>query len=644
MLRHLSYVRLALTTLILGTVVGCSSSDDDGGSQTPNPPAPPAPPPPATPGDTSGLTSSNRLITFDRGTRAVRTGFAITGLQNGENVLAIDIRAGGSPAGELHVLGSTGRIYTVNATTGAATLKSTLAADAGDATAPFAALDGTEFGIDFNPVADRLRIVSNTGQSLRVNVDTGATITDDALNSGGAPLAGVSAVGYTNAFDAACRTTLYYLDIATDQLLSTSDPAAGAVTPVGALGVDADGVNGFEISTAADGTNTAVAALTVGGAATLYTIDLATGVAASLGAFSGLNPGETVRGVTAAAPATAPAQAAGNVIGLLDNNRFVSFTNAAPQKLCTAPTAITGLQAGETLRGIDRRPANDLIYAFGTSGRIYTLDPAAAAATLVSTLSAAPTDTTDPYTAVNGTQFAMDFTPVLDALRTVSDTGQNLRIEVDTGVTITDATTNPAGSVVVEGANINSVPGAAATLMYLLDSANDRLMIIGRPSGNPAFGDLVAVGALGVGDIDAQGGFDIVGATNATFAALSMVGASTSDLHTVNLTTGAATRINTIGGGERVRSLAITAAPLVAVSRLGAGDRIVSFKALSDASLASGSLGGLQGGERIAYLEDTTAGERLAVSDGGRVYRVDLARGVATLTEGELGGIVDPYW
>ena len=37
------------------------------------------------------------------------------------------------------------------------------------------------FGVDFNPVADRLRIVSNTGQDLRANVDTGATTVDGAL-------------------------------------------------------------------------------------------------------------------------------------------------------------------------------------------------------------------------------------------------------------------------------------------------------------------------------------------------------------------------------------------------------------------------------------------------------------------------------
>ena len=164
-------VAAVLFTLALA---GCSNNDD--------PPAPapmqpaPAPAPAPTPGDTFGLTSANRLVTFNRAAPAVRTAVAITGLQSGEQLLGIDLRPGGMPAGELYALGSTGRVYTINITSGAATQKSQLAADSADATNPFTALDGAEFGVDFNPVVDRLRVVSNTGQNLRINVDTGATI------------------------------------------------------------------------------------------------------------------------------------------------------------------------------------------------------------------------------------------------------------------------------------------------------------------------------------------------------------------------------------------------------------------------------------------------------------------------------------
>ena len=49
------------------------------------------------------------------------------------------------------------------------------------------------------PLADRLRVVSSTGQSLRINVDSGATTTDGAIN-GGAANASVTASAYTNSF------------------------------------------------------------------------------------------------------------------------------------------------------------------------------------------------------------------------------------------------------------------------------------------------------------------------------------------------------------------------------------------------------------------------------------------------------------
>src|ERR671911_2416380 len=164
-------------------LAGCSSNDDPA-------PAPmqPAPTPAPTPGDTFGLTSANRLVTFNRAAPAVRTAVAISGLQSGEQLLGIDIRPAGMPAGELYALGSTGSVYTINITSGAATQKSQLSADSTDATNPFTALDGVDFGVDFNPVVDRLRVVSNTGQNLRDNVDAdNDTLADGTLTLPGPP-------------------------------------------------------------------------------------------------------------------------------------------------------------------------------------------------------------------------------------------------------------------------------------------------------------------------------------------------------------------------------------------------------------------------------------------------------------------------
>ena len=116
-----------------------------------------------------GLLANGSLFSFDTVSPGTNTTIgAVTGLQGGEIVYGLDYR----PAnGALYALGSTGRLYTVNAATGAATLASTLNT----------ALSGSGFDIAFNPVPDRLRIVSTSGQNLRVNVDTGAVTVDTAL-------------------------------------------------------------------------------------------------------------------------------------------------------------------------------------------------------------------------------------------------------------------------------------------------------------------------------------------------------------------------------------------------------------------------------------------------------------------------------
>ena len=624
--------RSAAAAAVLFTLAIAGCSNDDRVPAMPAPTQPPAAPP--SPGDTFALTSANRLVTFNRAMPSVRTSVAISGLQNGEQLLGIDIRPGATittPAGELYALGNTGRIYTINTTSGAATQKAQLAADATDTTNPFTALDGTDFGVDFNPVVDRLRVVSNTGQNLRINVDTGATTTDDALNSAGATRTGVSATAYTNSFASACRTTLFYIDINTDRLLTTTDPNAGTLSEVGNLGVNADAGSGYEIVTAADGTNSALAVLTVGGATTLYTINMTSGAATATGPVTGLNSGETLRGIAAASTATAPTQATGSVLAVTETNKLISFNNATPQKLCTS-AAIGGLQAGENVLGIDTRPADGGVYGLGSTGRIYTIDTATAAATLKSTLAADAADATNPFTALDGTDFGVDFNPVPDRLRVVSNTGQNLRINVDTGAATTDATLNPGGSTITAAGYTNSFAGAGTTTLFVLDVANDRLMIQGQPSGNPNNGDLQAVGPLGI-DVQAATGFDISGTNSTAIAAVSLAGAATSELHTINLASGAATRVNAIGGGERVRGLALNANPRATLLGVTTDNRLVTFKTGTPGTLDTNvAVTGLQGGETIIGIDIRPANGRLyAATDAARLYTLDATTGAATM-------------
>jgi hypothetical protein len=227
-----------------------------------------------------GVTPANNLFSFDSATPGtVNSAVAISGLQSNENILGIDFRPNGNV---LYGLGSTGRLYTLNLNTGTATLASTLVADGTDATNPFTQLNGTDFGIDFNPLPDRLRVVSNTRQNLRINVDTGAVITDDTLNPGSP---NVVAAAYTNPFVGAPSTTLYTIDAGTDVLNIQNPPNNGTQVSQGPLNVNVGAVGGMDIDLA----GVAYAALTPtnGSITNLYTINLGTGNATLVGQIDG---------------------------------------------------------------------------------------------------------------------------------------------------------------------------------------------------------------------------------------------------------------------------------------------------------------------------------------------------------------------
>ena len=224
-----------------------------------------------------GLTSTNALVTFDTATPLnAAAPITITGLIGAnETILGIDRR----PAtGVLYGLGSSGRLYTLNTLTGAATFASQISG---------ATLSGTAFGVDFNPVPDRLRVTSNAGQNLRIDVTTGVATIDAALNGPTTSLAGSA---YTNNFVGAVSTTLYGISSATDSLYVQNPPNNGTLVLVGALGFDTVAVTGFDIS----GTSgLAFASLTNGDTAesSFYGINLATGAATLIGAFGiGGNP------------------------------------------------------------------------------------------------------------------------------------------------------------------------------------------------------------------------------------------------------------------------------------------------------------------------------------------------------------------
>lgn len=493
------------------------------------------------------VTSGNTLIRFNSATPGtVTTIGAITGLQGGENILGIDFR----PAtGQLYALGSGSRLYTINRTTAAATFVASLST----------LLSGAEFGFDFNPTVDRIRIVSNTGQNLRVNPIDGATIVDGVLNPGTPSVTGAA---YTNSFNSATTTTLYDIDSGTDILYTQNPPNNGTLVAVGPLGVNATDVNGFDIAPA---TSLAYAALTVGITTGLYSINLSNGAATNLGAIGlGLSP---IRGLAVEGGIPLPNV---TVFGLTTANSLVVFNSTRPNTILrTVP--ITGLAGGENVIGIDFRPATGQLFAVSSTSRMYYINTISGAALAVGSPGAF---------ALSGTDYGFDFNPTVDRLRVTSDADQNLRLNPNNGTLAATDTPLAYGPSdpnsgqdpsIAGSAYTNNFGGATTTTLYNIDS-NLNILTTQVPPNN---GTLNTVGALGV-DTSANVGFDIAAGSSLALASLQLPGETASKLFTIDLATGSALYVGAIGG-TLLRGLAIRGGSASAETTSFDGDRRTDY-------------------------------------------------------------------
>lgn len=223
------------------------------------------------------LTTGDRLATFDKDAPGrVLSRVAVKGLQEGETLVGMDFR----PAnGKLYAIGDTSQVYVINRRTGQATASGE----------PFVTpLAGNVFGVDFNPTVDRIRVVSDQDQNLRVNPAGGPATVDPPLqyaaadeNAGENP--NVTAVAYTNNRASAFGTTdtvLYDIDAGLD-ILTTQNPANnGTLNTVGDLGVDPNGVAGFDT---APGYGALAAVKAAEGESRLVKLNLETGDATNRG-------------------------------------------------------------------------------------------------------------------------------------------------------------------------------------------------------------------------------------------------------------------------------------------------------------------------------------------------------------------------
>jgi hypothetical protein len=213
---------------------------------------------------------------------------AVTGLSGDTKLIGIDFRV---QNGLMYGVGNYGGIYTITTPPPDGPVDADVVVKKVSQLA--VPLYGTNFGVDFNPAADRLRVISDNGQDLRHNLADGTTIEDTTLTTPPAtgPARGVTAAAYTNNdLNPDTVTTLFDIDTIKDQVVIQSPANLGFLAPTGALGGDvgpnagldiySDLVNGKTVSA------TAFAALVpAGGQATLFSVNLLTGEATPVGAF-----------------------------------------------------------------------------------------------------------------------------------------------------------------------------------------------------------------------------------------------------------------------------------------------------------------------------------------------------------------------
>jgi hypothetical protein len=606
------------------------------------------PQPPAVMGDTFAVTTANRLVLFNRSSGGTQSARAITGLMTGDTLIGFDIR----PAnGSLIAVANSGRIYTINSMTGAAAVLSTIS----PMDALSAVTGATAVGVDFNPVPDRLRIITASGKNLLVNVDTGVTTIDGDLTFNGSTATGVVGAGYTNKVATACGTQLFYLDAMNNRLLTTADPNGSSLSVVGNLGVTTSGTkSGFEIISAANGSTSAFVVLTVGGAPTVYSLNTRTGAVSGAQPIQGLTSGENIVGISAT-PLTNVATTAGELIGLTSNNALFSFNSSAPTRVCSGPTSITGLASGENVVGIDVRPADQNLYAVSVTaagaGRVLQIDRATGA---ISAARAIVTEGGAAFT-LTGSNFGIAFNPAVDLLRVVSDgtTNNNLRIDVTTGVVQNgamggDTPIDPAAAVLSAAAYTNSFGPArpAATKLYTIDATAAALNVQNPPNTGaqvraaPLTVPATTMGApaVPIGTIAGVRGFDINGADNTAFAGLSVGAMATNTtLYKVNLDSGLSILLGVIGAGTgstplisgTLRGITLNTVPQATIFGVTADIRLVSFKESSTGTLdVNVPITGLANGEDIKAIDVRPAnGVIYAFTNLGATYILDPTTG-----------------
>lgn len=247
-----------------------------------------------------------------------------------------------------------------------------------------------------------------------------------------------------------------------------------------------------------------------------------------------------------------------HVLAATASGELIRFNAGQPSRVLSR-VAISGLDAGDRLVGIDFRVARGVLYALSARGRLYTLDAASGRLAAVGAGVAL---------AAGESAVGFDFNPVADRIRVVTAGGRNLRLHPDSGALAAedpalryadgDAAAGTAARIGAAAYTYNQ-QDAKLTTNYALDLGRGALVRQGslegaQPVVSPNTGLVATVGLLGTGAVE-DAAFDIADVGNTALAALRQGGRTR--LHWIDLTNGHARVLGRVADGAPLAGLAI---------------------------------------------------------------------------------------
>jgi hypothetical protein len=239
-------------------------------------------------------------------------------------------------------------------------------------------------------------------------------------------------------------------------------------------------------------------------------------------------------------------------------NSLIHFDSANPGTVLNTVDVV----GPHFLVGIDMRPATGELYGLDVAKKLWVINPFTGVSTEVSG--------GEPITQVVDDGLGFDFSPVADRIRVVTVAGANFRLNpnagagglaaVDTALSWATGDVNTGQETNIGAAAYNNnVAGASSANLYVIDGSLS-ILALQEPANS---GILQTVGPLGILTGEPVG-FDISGNTGIAYLLADLRNPNDEprmSLFTVNLSTGAATRIGAVGALNGVQGVAVLPEP-----------------------------------------------------------------------------------